>query len=200
MAFRNATIPLGIRDELCAQGDHIAYFWETEREFNDGVEFLVTGLAAGDFCVLFGYETANERVCRTLEARGFHCELLKREKRLAILGGEPSGETLLASLGVVFREALERGSGLIRLLGNIGWGRDDWPSENDILRFEARVTGAAQQFPCVILCMYDIRSLSGQVVMHGAFETHPLTYCRNVMRENTHFVPSETFLARRDTD
>ena len=34
---RKGSIPLGIRDEFVAVSDHIAYFWETDAEFADGV-------------------------------------------------------------------------------------------------------------------------------------------------------------------
>lgn len=30
--------------------------------------------------------------------------------------------------------------------------------------------------------------------MHGAYETHPLTICRNVLRENPFHVPAQEFL------
>ena len=55
-------IPLGLRDELVAAGDHIAYFWETPKDFREGVGFLDVGLERGDFCVIFGHADANGRV------------------------------------------------------------------------------------------------------------------------------------------
>lgn len=50
---------------------------------------------------------------------------------------------------------------MIRLLGNIGWGREGWPGQPELLRFEAAVASSIQGFPCVVLCMYDVRSVSG---------------------------------------
>ena len=103
---------------------------------------------------------------------------------------------LAAVLVAVFAAALARGVRLIRLLGNIGWNRDGWPNEADILEFEARVTGAAKQFPCVVVCMYDVRALPGHIMVHGAYETHPLTFCRNLVRQNTHYVEVDEYLQR----
>ena len=103
---------------------------------------------------------------------------------------------MLSNIGATFTEAVAAGAKMIRLLGNIGWGREGWPNENDILEFEARVTGAAKAFPCVVVCMYDVRALPGRVMVHGAFETHPLTFCGNVMRQNTHYVDVDQFLTR----
>lgn len=191
----NREIDLGINDERLSPGDHVAYFWQTEREFSEGVKFLEVGLRGHDHCVLFGYEEANEKVCVVLGRRGFDVGRLQAAGRLTILGGESDAELMLSNIGASFSAALERGAKLIRLLGNIGWGRANWPSEKDILAFEAKVTGAAKLFPSVIVCMYDVNRLPGNVIVHGAYETHPLTFCRNVIRENPYYVGFEEFIA-----
>jgi hypothetical protein len=36
--------------------------------------------------------------------------------------------------------------------------------------------------------MYDVGAVSGRVILHGAFETYPLTFFRNVVRENDQYV------------
>ena len=193
---KDESVRLGLRDERVTVGDHIAYFWETEREFRDGVRFLEVGLDEGDFCVVFGHDEGNHRVCETLSAHGYDCALLKSRNRLAVIGGDPDAKQMLANIGSVFSRAVADGARLIRLLGNIGWGSEGWPHEDDILEFEARVTGAAKAFPCVVLCMYDVQSLPGRVMVHGAYETHPLTFCGNVMRQNTHYIEVDQFLSR----
>ncbi len=117
-------------------------------------------------------------------------------RRISVLGGKPSGTDMLAEIGGAFQVAIDGGAPLIRLLGNIGWGHKDWPHELDILEFEAKVTESCKNFPCVVVCMYDVRELSGRIMVHGAYETHPLTVCGNVLRENPHCMPIETFLNR----
>lgn len=187
-------IDLGIRDERLSLCDHVAYLWETEEEFSEAVNFLVTGLRNGDHCVVFGYEEANEKVCKVIRGRGIDVGAMISEGRLEILNGDADGDAMLANIGASFAAAIEGGAKLIRLLGNIGWGRAGWPRETDILAFEAKVTGAAKAFPSVIVCMYDVKNLSGGVILHGAYETHPLTFCRNVLRENPHYVDYDEFI------
>lgn len=46
-------ISLGLRDEYADVGGHIAYFWESGPEFDEGVRFLEVGLDDDDFCVIF---------------------------------------------------------------------------------------------------------------------------------------------------
>jgi len=182
--MKTGTIELGIRDEKVNPCDHIALLWESPEEFAEGVGFLEMGLRGTDHCVIFGHEEANQKINEILTEHGFDIDALQAAGRLTVLGGRDAGDLMLAEIGGVFEAAVSRGAPLIRLLGNIGWGRPDWPGEPDILAFEAKVTGAAKSFPCVITCMYDVRTLPSRVVIHGAFETHPLTICGNVLREN----------------
>jgi DcmR-like sensory protein len=190
-------IELGIHDERAHVGDHIAYLWETDQEFEAAVGFLETGRREGDFCVIFGHDEANQRVVDALNRRGFDCARLQETKRLAIVGGHANGDAILENLGAAFATAVEDGAPLIRLLGNIGWNRGGWPAQDDLITFEARVTGAARQFPCVVVCMYDVSALPAAVLLHGALETHPLTFCRNVMRRNPYLVETTQLLRQR---
>ena len=179
------TVAFGIiPGEDVRPGDHIAYFWETPEEFDRGVQFLISGLAGEDHCVVFGHDDANERVLEVLKLDGVDVDGMKRQGRLTIAGSASTGDATLANLGVLFRQAVDGGAPMIRLLGNIGWGKRGWPDENDLLLFEAKVTGAAKAFPAVVVCMYDVQTLSGRVIVNGGIATHGISVCGNVMRVN----------------
>jgi len=193
---RAGNIDLGLRDELVQLGDHIAYFWENERQFEEAVGFLLVGIRTGDHAVVFGHDEANKKVVELLRKSGIDTDHLQTSERLTVIAGGPTGEKMLGNIGDTFQRAVERGSGCIRLLGNIGWSKPGWPDDLDILAFEAKVTGAAKQFPCVVMCMYDVASVSGTVMVHGAYETHPLTFCGNVLRENPFYVGVDEYLER----
>jgi hypothetical protein len=193
---RAGEIDLGLRDEQVTLGDHIAYFWESERQFEEAVGFLLVGIRNGDHIVVFGHDDANKRVVDVLRKRGIDTDHLQTAERMTVVTGGPSGDKMLGNIGATFARSVEQGCGCIRLLGNIGWSKPGWPDDLDILAFEAKVTGAAKQFPCVVMCMYDVASVSGTVMVHGAYETHPLTFCGNVLRENPFYVGVDEFLER----
>lgn len=193
---RAGEIKLGLRDERVTLGDHIAYFWESEKQFEEAVGFLLVGIRNGDHVVVFGHDEANKKVVDVLRKLGIDTDHLMNSERLTVITGGPTGEKMLETIGDSFGRAVEAGCGCIRLLGNIGWSKPGWPDDLDILAFEARVTGAAKQFPCVVMCMYDVASVSGSVMMHGAYETHPLTFHGNVLRENPFYVGVDEFLER----
>ena len=154
----------------------------------------VTGLQVGDYCVVFGQPEANEKVLGILATRGFPQEALKG--RASVLAGKPVATEMLSEIGATFQQALDAGAPLIRLLGNIGWGHPDWPAENDLLQFESQVTDACRTFPCVVVCMYDVKSLSGRAVVRGGVESHPSTILSTGIEKNPHFVPAAQYLAR----
>ena len=183
--FSDKRIPLGLRDEYVGAGDHIAYFWETPKEFREAVRFLEVGLEREEFCVIFGHTEGNRRVSECLAERGYDCARLEAEGRLVIVPVQTTRAHMLSTIGYVFTAALERGTTLIRLLADIRGGGDGRPVEKDLLEFEARVVGAAKQFPCVVVCMYEVSALPGGVILHGAFETHSLTLFRNIVRTSS---------------
>jgi PAS domain S-box-containing protein len=187
-------VEFGIGEGKVPETAHIAYFWETEKEFADGVRFLEAGLRGLDQCVIFGHEEANQAVCNILQNHGFDVKDLLAQQRLTMLGGNPSGEKILEMIRAALQQALARGTPLIRLLGNIGWGKPGWPGDYDLLAFEAKVTAAAKEFPCVVLCMYDVAALPGLVIRRGAYGTHPLIERDGSLQENPEYIPADVFL------
>jgi PAS domain S-box-containing protein len=185
---------LGIEDEYVPLHAHVAYFWETDQEFAEAVGFLEVGLRSTDHCVVFGHEEANRTVCQILRERGFDVEALQIQRRLTVLGGNSSGDMILRTIAADFEQAIADGVPLIRLLGNIGWYKPNWPDEADLLAFEAKVTDATKQVPCVVMCMYDMRGLPGHIVHHGGFETHPLIVREDSVHKNPYYVPTDMFL------
>jgi formate hydrogenlyase transcriptional activator len=194
-----ADVDLGGAQSGWPESAHVAYFWNTAEEFSDGVTFLEVGLRGADHGVIFGHDDANREVCRILESRGLDLTKLAADGRLTILRGHPDVDQMLEEIGQAFERALAGGASLVRLLGNIGWSHADWPDEQALLRFEARVTEAAKQFPCVVVCMYDVAGLPGTIVHHGGLGTHPHVLRNGHPQNNPQYLPLDIFLRRIET-
>jgi hypothetical protein len=193
-ARRNPGIPLGLDGALAAPGDHLAYFWESEQDFGAAAGFVAAGAAQGETCVLLGHEGASDRIEAATNRAGLDTASLRREGRLHFASGMRSPDALLELVGAQVDLAVDRGAPLVRILGNLGWGRPDWPDELDILRFEARVTNAVRKLPVIVMCAYDVRRLPGRPLLLGGLECHPLIYRRGALRSNELYVPAEQFL------
>jgi hypothetical protein len=189
-AGRGAPVPFGVGDEVVSLGDHLAWLFESEREFDRALGFLEVGLRGDDHAIVFGHEGANARVLDGLRRRGIDPDRLARARRLTRIGGSPTGVGLGEATGGAVRAALAEGAPAVRLLGNLGWGRAGWPSEREILDFESKVTDVARELPLVVLCMYDVGALPGRIVLRGGIECHPLTVRRDALRRNEHYLPA----------
>lgn len=194
-------IPLGLGSELAARGDHIAYFWESEREFEATAGFLAAGASLGEACVLVGHEAAHERLLAGLERRGLSVRALTEEGRLQVASVSSSAEELLLEVDERIKDTVHRGIPAVRILGNLNWGRGapGWPSDREILRLEAQVTKAVERLPSIVVCVYDVTNLPGPMLIKGGLECHALTFRRDRLRHNEHHVPPERFLAELST-
>ncbi len=189
---------IGITDERVALGSHLIYFWENDRDFARGVRFLHPGLGRGEHCIAFGHAEALDKVQETLRAQGYDPERLQRDHALTLLRRQAAAETTLFDITAVIEAALRAGARAVRFLGNLGMGRDPLPAgEDDVLVLENRVTSLIEKFPCVVVCMYDVRTLSGRMILRGGFQAHRLAICAHGIEENPYFVAETDSISLR---
>jgi hypothetical protein len=190
-ARREPSQPLGIGDALVALGDHVAYLWESEREFEATAGFLAAGLEREEVGVLVGHEVANSRVLAALERRGLDPEGLSWGERLYVASDRRSGAAILGYLDDRIKTAVDRGVPAIRILGNLGWGQPGWAPDRDLLAMEASTTDILKRLPGVVLCAYDVGALPGRILLKGGLECHPWTFRHDVLRQNEHHVSGQ---------
>lgn len=194
--YANGRIPLGISDGEIEFGSHLLYFWETDSEFERGVRFLEPGLRARDVCVIQGHNEAIERSLDVLRSSGFDTRDLVARKRLFLIRREHEAQRTLDDFTAFLESCVRSGAPAVRILGNLGLERDPLPAgEDDVIELEAKAGALISRFPCVLVCMYDIRTLPGRLVTRGGLENHRLTVCPDGLHENPHYRPEEHVLA-----
>src|SRR5437870_1863390 len=122
------TIDLGIGGWRVPVHSHIAYLWETKRDFEEAVGFITAGLEGSDHCVLVGDEGETRRVLSILEKRRIPAKNLQDPERLTLVRPAPSAQEFLDRFSRAFEAALAAGASRIRLMGNVGWNRKSWPT------------------------------------------------------------------------
>lgn len=178
------TVPLGIFNERVRVGDHVAYFWQDQGEFEKSCNFLIEGFRADDRCFVLGNRAMNRSVCDVLERRGIEIGNLRGQRRLRLLQPATSANATAQKLRSAFRQEVDRGAALIRLLVNISLDEPCWPKDEGLLIFEAKVTAAVKSFPSLVAWIYDESAPSGSMQLHGALKTHPMMVAKNVLRVN----------------
>jgi hypothetical protein len=200
--MRNATgtIALGITNDEVALGSHLIHFWQNEEEFERGVRFLGLGVAdESEYCVLFGHDEANHRVLEILRKSCGDLDRVLQEGRLIILRRESSASVTLANIEAAFAAAVRKGATAIRYLGNLGMGQAALPGRgaDEVVELENGATALGRRYPCVIVCMYDVNTVSGSLVLNAGFGTHPLAVCGHALRQNPYSTPDENALPVR---
>jgi PAS domain S-box-containing protein len=190
------TVDLGIAGWRVPIHSHIAYLWETEREFAEAVGFVEAGLRGSDHCVVVGDRRDNNRILAILERRGLDIERFRNKKRLTVLERTATAETMLGVISGAIETALAAGAPVVRLFGNVGWGREAGPSDAELLAYETRLTQVARGSPCVILCLHEVNALTGMIARHGVFGRHPQMVAEDGVLVNPFFVPAEKLLGR----
>ena len=181
-------IPMGITNDYVPLGSHLIYFWESDLEFERGVRFLYPGLGAGDHCIVFGHDEAIDHVIGILKAKGYDTDELIRNLELTILRRHASAKNTLSDIQDVAQACLNSGATAVRFLGNLGMGRDPLPAgEDDVLELESKVDALISKIPCVVVCMYDVRTLSGRLILKGGLQTHRLSVCSEGVHVNPYY-------------
>ena len=191
-------IALGITEDEVPLGSHLIHFWHTDSEFERGVRFLELGIAdESQYCVLFGHNEANQQVLEILRTKGSDLARMLREGRLVILPRESSASETLTKIDAAFSNAVAKGATAIRYLGNLGMGRAPLPGSGaeEVVELENGATALALRYSCVIVCMYDINTVSGRLVLDGGFGTHPLAVCRGALRHNPYYPTEDNSIA-----
>ncbi len=191
-AVASREIPLGISGDRVPLGSHLIYFWESDEDFARAVSFFYPGLGHNDHCIAFGHDEALEKVQQVLRSHGYDPQKLIADRKLTILRRHARAEVTLSDIDAIVQADIRSGAKMVRFLGNLGMGRDPLPAgESDVLVLENRVTTMIAQAPCVVVCMYDVRTLSGNMILKGGLETHELAICNEGVRTNPYYVCDE---------
>ncbi len=166
-------VPLGITPDMIPVGTHLIHFWQTQNEFVSGVRFLLPSLETNEHCIVFGHDEALENVQETLREFGYDPTTLVKQGKLTVLRRHAAADQTIAEIGAAIESALHRGASMVRFLGNLGLGKSPLPAgEDDVLALEAKADALCSQLPVIIVCMYDVRTLPGKLIVRGGLQTH----------------------------
>lgn len=182
-------IPIGITNDMVPLGSHLIHFWQNQDEFARGVRFLYPAFERNEYCIIFGHDEVLERVQQEMSDNGYDPLNLIRERRLTVLRRYANAQATIAEISGAIEAALQSGAPAVRFLGNLGIGSAPLPAgEEDVLDLEAKADALLSNLPVVIVCMYDIRSVPGRLIIQGGLEKHNLSICDETVRENPFYV------------
>ena len=131
----------------------------------------------------------------TSAGRSLHAEVT--ERRIVLGKGDRDADEQLQNLLDPVRELSERGFDLVRVIGPADWDVPGYAAPEDFLWYESRITPAIQDFPVVVVCLYDAARLPAAAFLYGALETHTHTWISGALAENPSFLPFDRYLTER---
>ena len=158
-----------------AAGSHLVALYDSDRgRVRLTVPFLAEGLLAGQPCILFARGDELESFLSALRRYPRVDVGAAIASGLLVLGDAP-GATVGEALDyweTVLWSALDKLAVVVRGVGEMASEREGFISEKEMLTYEALVNMTIKRFPCVVICQYDVRKFSGQVVLE-ALRAHP---------------------------
>jgi DNA-binding transcriptional MerR regulator len=153
------------------------FYASAEGRLRLAIPFLRDGLRLGQTCFLAAAGSVRAAHIDALaRAGGDDIEEAIRNGQLVVVDGPGrTVEECVAFWERSFWKALEGGTTVIRVVGEMESEREIFSSEAEMMRYEVAYNGLAKRFPTVTLCQYDVRTFTGEVV-YEAFKAHPDVY------------------------
>jgi hypothetical protein len=108
-------------------------------------------------------------------------------------GGAFDQDRMMLALDSMLRDHAASGRPPMRLVGQMGWVQAAPPGIEQLVAYEASVNEVLNRGKTPTVCVYDVRRLSGSLVM-DLLRAHPLTVMNGVVHENPFYTPAEEML------
>ena len=108
-------------------------------------------------------------------------------------GGSFDQNRMMVALDDMIREHAASGRPPMRLVGQMGWVLAVPPGIEQLVAYEASVNEVLNRGKTPTVCVYDVRRLSGSLVM-DLLRAHPLTVMNGVVHENPFYTPAMEML------
>jgi hypothetical protein len=109
-------------------------------------------------------------------------------------GGSFDQDRMMTALDQMVRDHATAGHPPMRLVGQMGWMFSSPPGIEQLVAYEASVNQILSRGKTPTVCVYDVRKLSGSMVM-DLLRAHPLAVMNRVLHENPFYTPAEEMLS-----
>ena len=176
-------------------GTHLCALYSGSVERDDLLfPFLHEGIQRGDTCLCYVNEAESAAVrARAVGASAADPSAERFDVRPAsevyLQSGRFSVEHMVSVLSDSLAEMVARGSGLLRVTGEMPWpGVLAQPhGADDFFVYEAALTEVVDQKPAIFMCMYDLQRF-GLEMLVAVLKTHPIVLLDRTVLDNPHYL------------
>jgi hypothetical protein len=179
-----------------------AFFHDDQEAWRVLMPFIADGFAAGDRALHILRPDRELTHLRRLSETGIDVPAAQAGGQLELRSnvdtyladGRFDGERMFAAFEAVAKD--KHGYKLSRIVCEMDWATERPSLFEDVIRFEARVNDVWSRHEDVVICIYDIAKVSGDMVI-DLMRTHPVVLIGDVLHENPFYVPPDEFLRER---
>ena len=178
-----------------------AFFSNDDEAYRVLLPFIADGFSAGDKAIHIGREDRKETHIDRLSETGIDVQSayasgqleLRSNVETYLSDGKFDGDRMAAA----FEEmASAEGSPIRRIVCEMDWATERPSLIEEVIQFEARVNDVWSRHDDVVICIYDVTKVSGDMLI-DIMRTHPLVLIGNTLHENPFFIPPDEFLRSR---
>lgn len=199
-----STLELGIPGLRVAAGDHICAFYRGRAERDEIlIPYLQAGLRTGDKCICV-VDAVDPR--EVLSALGSESEVdqwigdtqleLRASTDAYLRTGRFCTEEMLAFWENFVGPAVSGRFSFARSVGEMTWALRQAPGVEELVGYESELNRFLPRYPQIILCLYDLKRFSGEIVI-DMLKTHPRVMLSGMVLDNPYYLEPDEFLAVR---
>lgn len=196
-------VSLGFANQRFPAGVHICQIFSDDDERLDALlEFLRSGLAAGEKSACFTEKLDEKRLADYLANHGLCSDELKESGALTQSGtrdvyfqdGRFDPDRMLGVMRKYHEDSVVDGYPAARVIGEMTAEIETIPGGSRLMEYESRISLLLRDHPITAVCQYDANTFDGATIMK-VLKVHPLMVIRGAVVHNPYYVPPEEFLA-----
>ena len=179
-------------------GDHICAIFDTRAQQMDVMgPFASAAIRAEQRCVWIGSDNSAKALRQSLQDLGGDLPTLEASSQLLIIsqvdfylqGGVFEPDRTMELLLALLQDNQREGYSTMRVANDVSWLYEDRVDARAWEEFEGRITHEISSLPMVMVCQYDRRQVSGDMIV-AALRTHPAVILGDRFRQNPFFAPT----------
>lgn len=179
-----------------------AFFHDDAEAWRVLLPFIADGFTAGDKALHILQPDREPVHFERLSATGIDVHAAEANGQLELRSnvetylseGRFDAERMLAAFEAIARD--KQGYRLKRIVCEMDWATERPSLLEDLVQFEARVNDVWSRHEDVVICVYNLTKVSGDMVI-DIMRTHPMVLIGDVLHENPFYVPPDEFLRER---
>ena len=200
--MKKVAAPIPFAGSQLGTSRHVcAFFNSVDESYRVLLPFIQGGFECGDKAVHVVNPDQRDDHLKRLAAVGIDAMAAQHSGRLELRtnvetylrDGNFDPDRMLEVFEQLASDGAKSGFPLSRIVCQMDWAAEGQSHIDSLIQFESRVNDVWDRHDDAVICVYDLRSFSGDTVI-DIMRTHPMVIIGGILQQNPFFVPPQEFL------